>query len=279
MISFNNLGNMGRLGNQMFQYAALKGIAKFNNYEFMVPDENASKTDNYGLFECFEMSNSQANYGEQLDVETIKIDQFHFDANFYLTCPDNINIEGFFQTEKYFKNIKNEILDDFTFKKNIIEKSKKIIDNIDSKKIVALHVRRGDPSFWWAYTNLSQHHPPCTEEYYLKALENFGDDYKVLVVSDLIEWCKDQPWLQGDKFIFSEASSEKFSDESCVPYVDLCLISMCDDAIIANSSLSWWGAWLNKNPHKKIIAPKIWFGPAYSHFNMEDIIPENWITL
>ena len=270
---------MGRLGNQMFQYAALKGIAKFNNYEFMVPDENASKTDNYGLFECFEMSNSQANYGEQLDVETIKIDQFHFDANFYLTCPDNINIEGFFQTEKYFKNIKNEILDDFTFKKNIIEKSKKIIDNIDSKKIVALHVRRGDPSFWWAYTNLSQHHPPCTEEYYLKALENFGDDYKVLVVSDLIEWCKDQPWLQGDKFIFSEASSEKFSDESCVPYVDLCLISMCDDAIIANSSLSWWGAWLNKNPHKKIIAPKIWFGPAYSHFNMEDIIPENWITL
>ena len=54
---------------------------------------------------------------------------------------------------------------------------------------------------------------------------------------------------------------------------------MCDDAIIANSRLSWWGAWLNKNPHKKIIAPKIWFGPAYSHFNMEDIIPENWITL
>jgi hypothetical protein len=279
MISFNNLGNMGRLGNQMFQYAALKGIARFNNYDFMIPKSDSYKTDNYGLFECFEMLNSGALHGEQYNVQTLEINDFHFNANFYLTCPDNVNIQGYFQTEKYFKHIKNEILNDFTFKKDIIEKSEKIINNVDSEKIVVLHVRRGDPSFWWAYTNLEQHHPPCTKDYYLNALENFDDTYKVLVVSDLLEWCKEQPWLQGDKFVFSEASSEKFSDRSCVPYVDLCLMSMCDDVIIANSSLSWWGAWLNKNPNKKIIAPQRWFGPAYSHYNMEDLIPDTWIKI
>jgi hypothetical protein len=279
MISFNKLGNMGRLGNQMFQYAALKGIARFNDYEFMIPHPESDRSDNYGVFDCFKMSDCGALYGEQSNVRNILIENFHFDANFYLTCPDNVNIEGFFQTEKYFKNIKDEILNDFTFKEEWVEKSEKIINNIDSEKVVALHVRRGDPNFWWAYTNLSQHHPPCTEEYYLKALENFGDDYKVLVISDLIEWCKEQPWLQGDRFIFSEESSSKFSDRSCVPYVDLCLMSMCDDIIIANSSMSWWGAWLNKNPNKKVIAPQTWFGPAYSHFSMEDLIPEGWIKL
>ena len=65
---------------------------------------------------------------------------------------------------------------------------------------------------------------------------------------------------------------------SLVPYVDLCLMSLCNGAIIANSSLSWWGAWL-QNDVNKIIAPDPWFGPAYSHYNMSDLIPSRWIKI
>ena len=70
----------------------------------------------------------------------------------------------------------------------------------------------------------------------------------------MIDWCKKQPWLQGDRFLFSDNSKMLFEDGASVPYVDLCLMSLCSDAIIANSSMSWWGAWLINNPDKKVVA-------------------------
>jgi hypothetical protein len=125
---------------------------------------------------------------------------------------------------------------------------------------------------------VQEYHPLCKEDYYTKALKEFPEDVNVIVVSDLIDWCKRQSWLQGDRFHFSDSSYEVFGDGASVPYVDLCLMSLCSGAIIANSSLSWWGAWL-QNDKGKVVAPDPWFGPAYAHYNMKDMIPQRWMKI
>jgi len=79
----------------------------------------------------------------------------------------------------------------------------------------------------------------------------------------------------GQMFMFSDPE-DKYDDGALVPYVDLCLMSLCSHAIIANNSMSWWGAWLRSNPNKKVIEPKMWFGPAYSHNNTKDLYCEDW---
>jgi hypothetical protein len=104
MISFNNLGNMGRLGNQMFQYAALKGIAKHKGYWYSIPKQN-------DLVNCFNIPLTLDNK----NYKTKLVDTFEFDESFFNTCEDDIDIAGYFQTEKYFKHIENEIRQDFTF--------------------------------------------------------------------------------------------------------------------------------------------------------------------
>ena len=126
---------------------------------------------------------------------------------------------------------------------------------------------------------VQEYHPICKKEYYIEALkEKEFEGKNVVVVSDTIDWCKKQDWLQGDRFLFSDASYEEFGDGASVPYIDLCLMTLCGGGIIANSSLSWWGAWL-QNDAGKIVAPDPWFGPAYAHYDMKDMIPKRWIKL
>ena len=103
-------------------------------------------------------------------------------------------------------------------------------------------------------------------------------DIPVVVFSDVIDWCKEQDFFKPDRFVMSETTDE-FADGQRVPWTDLCLMSLCTDAIIANSSYSWWGAWLIDNPDKVVVAPKKWFGQQFAHYNMNDLIPEGWIEL
>ena len=144
-----------------------------------------------------------------------------------------------------------------------------------------MHVRRGDPGladkrgFKWAYVNLAHQHPVQPLEYYEKALAEFDDSLPVVVFSDSIDWVKEQPFFRGDRFMFSEPQ-DKHSDGALVPYLDMCLMSLCDHAIIANSSMSWWGAWLQTNPYQKVVAPKMWFGSDYSDKNTKDLYCQNW---
>ena len=124
MIGFNYLGKMGQLGNQMFQYASLCGIAKNRGYNFCIPYHNDVVVDGLGnklrieLFDPFVMSNVT-----QLNIQVIDQDRptvveegFAFNKNIFDECPDWVNLQGYFQTEKYFKNIEDEIRQDFTFK-------------------------------------------------------------------------------------------------------------------------------------------------------------------
>lgn len=286
-ISFNGLGSEGRLGNQMFQYASLRGIAKNRGFNWTIPPEDADRPDNYGLFDAFELKNCDlnTNIGEPF-YKTVEYRDMHFNESIFNNCEDNTNLSGNFQTEKYFSSISSSIREDFNFKKAYLEPCKEFVDSLGgSEKCIFLHVRRGSPNLTgnrgekWSYQMVQEYHPLCKKEYYLEALKNFPDDINVIVVSDLIDWCKKQDWLQEDRFYFSDSSYETFGDGAAVPYIDLCLMTLCGGGIIANSSLSWWGAWLINNPLYPIVAPDPWFGPAYSHYDMKDLIPERWIKV
>ena len=285
-ISFNGLGSEGRLGNQMFQYASLRGIAANRGFDWIIPPEDADRPDNYGLFDVFELTNCDLNKntGEPF-YKTVEYRDMHFNEDIFNNCSDDTNFSGNFQTERYFEAIAPSIREDFSFKGAYLEPCQEFINSLGGRdNCIFLHIRRGSPNLTgrrgekWSYQMVQEYHPLCKADYYLEALKQFPEDKNVIVVSDLIDWCKRQEWLQGDRFHFSDSSYETFGDGAAVPYIDLCLMSLCGGAIIANSSLSWWGAWLQGDAGK-VVVPDPWFGPAYAHYNMKDMIPERWIKL
>jgi hypothetical protein len=280
MIGYNRLGSNGRLGNQMFQYAALRGIASNKNFEWKIPPPSYNHNSNYGLFDCFEMSSVSSNNLGFVPYSDIEESTHAFDKQIYNNCPDNSNLLGFFQTEKYFKHIEDGIRKDFTFINDYLNPCKEIIEQFEITPIF-MHIRRGDA------VGREEYHPIHPLSYYEESLKEFDNNIPVFVFTDDLVWCKNQKLFESDKFIFND-NLERFSystidglgkpQNSLIPYVDLCLMTLCSGAIIANSSLSWWGAWLQENKNKKIIAPMPWFGPSLSHLDTNDIVPESWIV-
>lgn len=277
MLACNQLGNNGRLGNQMFQYAALKGIAYRRGFDYCIPPFDQQGIDNYGLGDAFNIKS----FTDVANLPSVGEPHFHYSEDFCNTCPDNVTLVGYFQSEKYFKEIEDQIRKDFIFRDEWLEPCKAFLQEFGGQEIAFLHVRRGDPNlvdrrgFKWAYVNCLDQHPVQSLEYYEEAIKRLPKNIPILVFSDSIEWCKEQEFFQPDRFLFSEPE-DKYSDGALIPYMDLCLMSLCDHAIIANSSMSWWGAWLMKNSNKKVIAPKMWFGTAYSQHNTKDIYCDNW---
>jgi len=275
-ISYNRLGSNGRLGNQMFQYAGLRGIAANRGFDWTIPSPDNYGDSNYGLFDCFKMSSVESKNFGQLNAQSIQTGQFHFAQDFFDGCPDNVNLHDYFTTEKYFQNVEDIIRKDFTFKDEILEPCKEIIDELENP--IFIHLRRGD------YVANPAAHPMCSLEYYAEALTHFDKDIPVLVFSDDIDWCKEQPFFEDDRFMLSEFA-EKYEQtcdtlfgrqQALIPYYDLCLMTLCSGGIIANSTMSWWGAWLMKNRTQPIIYPTQWFGSHYDHYNMDDLCPEDW---
>ena len=285
MLAFNQIGNLGRLGNQMFEYAAVRGIASYRGYDWCIPPFNCSGIENYSLHYCFKLDSikeSNLNYFD--NYKYIQEKFFHFDSDLFENCPDNVSLHGFFQSEKYFKHISDEIRKDFTFHDEHLEPCREMMNTLEGQEPIMLHVRRGDPNlvdprgFKWSYTQCGDQHPVQPIEYYENALSQFDDEQPVVVFSDSPEWVKEQPLFSTDRFLISEPQ-EKYKDGSYTPYADLCLMSLCSHAIIANSSMSWWGAWLIGNPNKKVIAPKMWFGSAYADKDTKDLYCPDWIVL
>ena len=281
MIGLNHLGNLGRLGNQMFEFAALRGIAAEHGYDICIPPSDHQGIENYSLHECFKLDHIKTGF---IPDEMYSMEQtFHYNNDLFATCPDNTSLYGFFQSWKYFLNVQDTIRKDFTFHDDIMEPCKEMIDSIDGEPIM-LHVRRGDPNltdprgFKWSYTQCGSMHPVQPIEYYENALSYFDDEQPVIVFSDSVDWVKEQEFFSGDRFMISEPE-EKYTDGSFTPYIDLCLMSLCSHAIIANSSMSWWGAWLQSNEDGKVIAPKMWFGPDYKDKDTKDLYYPGWILL
>ncbi len=280
MIGFDHLGNLGRLGNQMFEFAALRGIAAEHQYDLCIPPADHIGIENYSLHECFELDHIKTGF---IKDENYSLEQtFHFNNSLFDTCPDNTSLYGFFQSWRYFIRIENLIRKDFTFRSEYLEPCKEMISSVEEP--IMLHVRRGDPNltdprgFKWSYTQCSSQHPPQPLEYYEKALRAFPEDQPVIVFSDSVDWVKEQEFFKPDRFMISEPE-EKYNDGSFTPYIDLCLMSLCSHAIIANSSMSWWGAWLQTNPDKMVFAPKMWFGPDYKDKDTKDLYYPGWNLL
>lgn len=271
MIGSNRLGLAGRLGNQMFQCAALLGIAAKRGFDYMIPDH--SQYTDYGnkfhheLQACFKLPDFQGKYGYIKTDKTFCVEQYHFDQNAFTNCPDNVSLEGLYESEKYFKHIEDKIRKNYEFKDIITEKCLEYGKYIFRKNPVAIHIRRGD-------LLTPNHHlwkPLCTIDYYERAIKKFDSDRCFLVFSDDTEWCKQQKVFQAKNIGFAEPIKGIHQG-----HTDLCLLSMCSDFIIANSTFSWWGAWLCKNKTKKVFAPTTYFGPSAKHWNIKDQIPESW---
>lgn len=264
MLSFNQLGNLGRLGNQMFQYSAIKGISVNRGFDFCISpqkyfgtfDTNVSKSES-NIYNTFKLSNvTQIILPKNIPV---KEKNFSFDQELFNQCEDSTDLYGYFQSEKYFKHIESEIRKDFTFLDHIRIPTEKLFkDTFGDGEVISLHVRRGD---YVGNTN----HPTQTLEYYEKAISLLDKNLPIIIFSDDILWCKDQKIFSNDRFIFSENNTTG---------IDLMIQTLCKYHIIANSSFSWWGSWLAKS--KKVIAPKKWFN---REVNLTDLYCENWITL
>lgn len=276
MITFNNIGYSGRLGNQLFQLAALLGTSKKNNYIPSIPIIKNKKEKPNGcldmftgkwisykldLFDCFDIDIQDNN--EIIVKNSYKEPHHHFDEKIF-DINDETNIEGYFQSELYFKHIENEIRQIFSFKNEIKSKANLILNQHKKTKIVSIHVRRGD------YLGIQNQLPIMDIEYYQKSINIFDDDtYQYFIFSDDIDWCKS---VFGD----DELITYIFGNSH---YVDMCLMSMCDHNIIGNSTFGWWGSWLNNKKNKKVIIPSKWFGSSLSHLNTKDMFPKDWIKI
>ncbi len=251
MISFNNLGWKGYLGNQMFQYASLRGIASHKKYWYSIPHRE------YELNQCFKLPPT---LDRQFDY-TVFEENYEFNQDLFNNCSDDVNIDGFFQTEKYFKHIEDEIRKDFEFKDEIYDISYECMKrNFSGSEVIAVHIRRGD--------YLTDDSFECLPlDYYKNALQ-LMPDVPVLILSDDPEWCREN--FKSERFFTSFSKNQ---------YIDLCLMSLCDYHIIANSTFSWWGSWLAKS--KKTIAPKMWFSPTgkLKSWNTKDVYRPEWILL
>lgn len=277
MITYNKIGHFGRLGNQMFQFAATVGIARKANQVFAFPKENTEVPsvedfkDGVRREVYFDLPKYFPNVERTLqpleEIQTYHIAQepyFHFCPDLF-TVPDQTNLMGYFQTEKYFEHCSDLILGYFQFDKEIKKQAENNFPKFPSKvEYVSIHLRRGD------YAGLQQFHPVMDADYYFDAMTEFMDgDYCFLIFSDDIQYAKEL-FGEQENIVYVEGND---------PAIDMCMMTMCDHNVIANSSFSWWGAWLNDNTNKKVVAPKRWFGPAYKHVhNTKDLYPESWIV-
>ena len=259
--SFNHLGNHGHLGNQMFQYAALVGLSIKHNRPFCIPHEGVFGKHYYqelrsNIYDAFEINPIKG----ISSYPTVNEPSFEFSQAFFENPPtQNINLLGFYQSAKWFAHASALVRKEFTFKQQYREIAEEMRKHL-SGDVVSLHVRRTD------YVNNANH--DCVGlDYYEEALKLVPEDCKIIIFTDDPEWAKAQELFPDDRFFVSETNC---------PYTDMCLMTLCDYHIVANSSYSWWGAWLSNS--KKVITPKTWFGPGLNH-NTKDIYCDGWVIV
>lgn len=282
----------GGLGNQMFQYAAGKRLAMqlgvemkldtqwydkfdFKSYgldAFHIPEKSAGKSEIrqliYGGKSWLKMLTSRARReARESALSYIKEKQFHFDARM-LNLDDEVYLHGYWQSEKYFKDIEGEIRALFTFR-DPGQKAVEMAELIHSCASVSLHVRRGD---YLTGSNAAKFEK-LPLEYYRKALELLEN---TLGSKHLFVFSDDIPWVRENIYFDYETTIVDVREEGS-SVEDMWLMSLCRHNIIANSSYSWWGAWLNGNLAKTVIAPSRWFNSEKN--DTRDLIPKSWIRL
>ncbi len=286
---------IGGLGNQMFQYAAGRALTLKSDHEHLLDLSDFSSYKLHNGFELSRVFNVDVERAEPADVrkvlgwmanrlvrKVLKRPQFswlkgrkfvvepHF--NFW---PDFFNVSeecylsGYWQSESYFKSFENIIRRDFTFTEPLVGINADLAFKMAQENSVSLHVRRGD---YVSDTKTSHIMNVCSLDYYHKSIEYITERIeqpKFYIFSDDMTWVKNNlPMNFPCTYIDHNQGTES--------YRDMQLMSLCKHNIIANSSFSWWGAWLNSNSNKLVVAPKSWFCNGN---NDADLIPVEWVGL
>jgi len=203
-------------------------------------------------------------------VSVIREKQFNFDPDI-LKLGDNVYLDGFWQSYKYFEAIESEIRNEFTFKNQFDDINEQLSMEIQSTNSVCLNVRRLD---FVSSLNTNRFHGVCDMDYFNRSIDIIASrisDFKIYVFSDDIHWCQENMKTNYPmKIVGPEYAGEKYQYK-------LRHMSLCKHFIIPNSTFGWWAAWLNNNPEKIVIAPKKWFND--STINTSDLIPEQWIRV
>lgn len=286
----------GGLGNQMFQYATATSLAVLKNTTTGVDlaDINTKEGKknftyrNFQLDSIFNLSNFKIvpSYAYSFITGTSIIDKIKrklIGGEYFLEknlafCSDifkitkNTYLEGYFQSEKNFIKTEKEIRQQFAFTKKLNIKSEEILQKIQNSKSIAIHIRRGD---YIKNKVINSVHGTCSISYYKRALKHFKiEESDVFFFSDDINWVKNNfTFLNPDKTHFIDWNTGNDS------WQDMALMSNCQNFIIANSSFSWWGAWLSDYSDKKIIAPKKWFNDNSKNEQTKDLLPSSWIVV
>lgn len=261
---------LGGLGNQMFQYAYAKALEQ-QGFDVQLDVSAFKKYKLHGGYQLdkykidLKSASKKSVLFSKLNVfKTVKEKNLLFDANL-LELKGNEYVKGYFQTEKYFSHIRNILLEQFTIKYPLSKSTKSYIEALKTaKNSCSLHIRRGD---YISDKKANSVHGTCDIEYYKKAVEYIKkkyDEVTFFVFSDDILWTKQNLNIENAVYI----------DHKTIPHEDMYLMSLCNNNITANSSFSWWGAWLNKNDDKTVIAPKQWFVSKEN-----EVACKNWIQL
>lgn len=280
----------GGMGNQMFQYALGKSLACKHNTKLgldislLKKDEQKHTYRKYSL-DIFNLpsdimiadfaNNFTERFFDRIFKNKKKLNLisehhfYHFDNKIF-QLPDNSCFDGYWQCFKYFDPYADVIKKDFSFKKNLTVESEMIAKQIQSSLAVSIHIRRGD---YITNAETRNYHGGCDMDYYTNAIQLIrkkNQDVSFFVFSDDPDWVREN-FNPNVKFhIVSKTEMINATDE-------FHLMTLCKHAIIANSSFSWWGAWLINNPEKIIIAPKKWIQDAT--INTDDLFPASWIRI
>ena len=260
------LGELGRLGNQLFQIAATIGIARRNDCPFIFPPWPYAKYFEFPIPQSHAIRMMQRRLQRGFEYEEIAIDRA-------------AELFGYFQSERYFSHCEDDVRHYFTPHRALAQVLQRAFGDLLAARTCSVHVRRTDYVANPLWPELG------AGDYYERAMSQFDSDTTFVIFSDDIEWCKQR--FRSGSFFFVEALSD---------IEDLFLMSRCGGHIIANSSFSWWGAWLDRNKDKKVIAPAQWFAGELAdpsipyryqrfrrdftgYFDTRDLIPPGWIEI
>lgn len=253
MITFSRLGKMGNLGNQLFEIASTIGLATKHGHDYFFPSWQYSQN-----------FKGQFTTGTIPGINILNEQHYH-----YYEWPIKENgvydLKGWLQSEKYWEHIEPQIRELFTFQDEFAASIRNSFAKAFEKPTIAISVRRGD-----YVGNENYHLLPAT--YYIRALlKHFPDyqDYNIIFFSDDLPYCR----------VHFECLPNAWFADGCGAIEQLCLMSQCDHFIIANSTFSWWGAYLGEKEHTKVIRPAYLFaGPLMERNDSRDFYPDRWIT-
>lgn len=286
----------GGLGNQMFQYAFASILAKKKNTKILIDNSFFNRVEKIKGFtpRRFELSIFNNPYVMASDSDIVsfyhlsKINKvrrklgFHYPKIYNepsfdfqsdaLSIKSPVYLKGYFQSCKYLVGYENFIRKLFSFPINKLDEiNKDLLIKIKNSNSIAIHIRRGD---YVSDKVTAEYHGSCGLDYYLEAIEllvSKNKEFTFVFFSDDSDWVKEQFKDLPFSKIFIDHNKNEDS------WKDMFLMSSCSHNVIANSSFSWWAAWLNENPEKKVIAPKEWF--KIKDLNTQTLLPEEWIKL